>query len=73
MSVKWTKNKNDLRDDTLISFVQQTWHNVQIYSLKIKKVRSRHLGIYNCIVTNNGGSVTSNGAEVSFTRKLSHF
>lgn len=70
LSVKWMKNGKDLALGSLISFTKQTWQNVQIYSLKILKVKRHHLGKYYCVMTNAKGSVRSNVAKVSFTRKL---
>ena len=67
LSVNWRRNGNDLPDDTLISFKQQTWNNVWIYSLNIEKVRKHHLGQYHCIVKNAKGNKTSNAAFVSYT------
>ena len=73
MNVKWMKNNKDLTASSLISFSEQTWQNVQIYSLKILKVKKRHLGNYHCVVTNTKGTVTSNVVKVSLTRKLCFF
>jgi len=70
LSVSWTRYGKNVSDhDKLISFTQQTWNNERIYSLKISKVRKRHLGKYHCIVTNSKGTVTSNKAFISYTSK----
>ena len=70
LNVKWMKNGKDLKSGSLISHTKQTWQNVQIFSLKILKLKRHHLGKYYCVVTNAKGSVSSNVAKVSFTSKL---
>lgn len=67
LSVKWIQNDSDLSDDTLISFTRQTWRNVQVHTLNIKKVRRRHLGKYNCIGKNAKGTIRSRTAKVFFS------
>ncbi|XP_029201846.2 platelet-derived growth factor receptor beta-like isoform X1 [Acropora millepora] len=67
LNFTWIKDNKILRDDdTWITFTRQTWQNIQIFSLNIKKVRSRYLGKYHCRVTNLQGSVSSKTAMVSY-------
>lgn len=67
LNFTWIKDNKILRDDdTWITFTRQTWQNIQIFSLNIKKVRSRYLGKYHCRVTNLQGSVSSKTALVSY-------
>ncbi|XP_015775147.1 PREDICTED: contactin-4-like [Acropora digitifera] len=67
LNFTWIKDNKILRDDdTWITFTRQTWQNIQIFSLNIKKVRSRYLGKYHCRVTNLQSSVSSKTAMVSY-------
>lgn len=71
LNLTWIKDNKTLRDDdTWITFTRQTWQNIQIFSLNIKKVRSRYLGKYHCMVTNLQGSVSSKTAKVSYPGKF---
>lgn len=70
LNFTWIKDNKILRDDdTWITFTRQIWQNIQIFSLNIKKVRSRYLGKYHCRVTNLQGSVSSKTAMVSYPGK----
>ena len=69
LAVMWTKNKKNWKDDTLITYTNQTWRNVSIFSLTIKKVNSHHRGKYRCQVKNAQGRAKSSAAKVSLTSK----
>lgn len=71
LTFEWMKNNKTLRDDDAwITFTHQTWQNIQIFSLNIKKVRRHYLGNYCCRVTNSQGSVSSKTAKVCYTGKF---
>lgn len=70
VNVKWLQNGSDLPGDKLISLTHQlNEQDVQVHTLTIKKTKRRHLGKYNCIVTNAKGSAKSRTAQVFFSSK----